>query len=225
MRARLFASRIACCDTVRLNTQNHCLRFFHMSDTPIKIALLSGSLRGESLNTKLVTAVAGEIERQDGVEIDLISLNKLDLPIYDQDLEEKEFPAGAIELKRRLKESDGFLIGSPEYNGSISGALKNAIDWASRPRPDEEPLECFKGKGCGLLAASPGAIGGLRGLRHVRQILTQLQMVVIPQEFALSKAHEAFDDAGQIKDENARAMANNVGGSLVKMIRALKCDA
>jgi len=196
-----------------------------MSDTPIKIALLSGSLRGESLNTKLVTAVAGEIEGQDGVEIDLISLNKLDLPIYDQDLEEKEFPAGALELKRLLKESDGFLIGSPEYNGSISGALKNAIDWASRPRPDEEPLECFKGKSCGLLAASPGAIGGLRGLRHVRQILTQLQMVVIPQEFALSKAHEAFDDAGQIKDENARAMANNVGGSLVKMIRALKCDA
>lgn len=193
-----------------------------MPDTPIKVALLSGSLRGESLNTKLVLSVAGEIEKQGGVEIDLISLNKLDLPIYDQDIEDKEFPASAIELKKRLIDADAFLIGSPEYNGSISAALKNAIDWASRPRPDEEPLECFKGKGCGLLAASPGAIGGLRGLRHVRQILTQIQMVVVPQEFALGKAHEAFDDNGQIKDENARKMANNVGHALVKITRLLK---
>ncbi|MHA7813135.1 MAG: NADPH-dependent FMN reductase [Phycisphaerales bacterium] len=193
-----------------------------MPDTPIKVALLSGSLRGESLNTKLVLSVAGEIEKQGGVEIDLISLNKLDLPIYDQDIEDKEFPASAIELKKRLIDADAFLIGSPEYNGSISAALKNAIDWASRPRPDEEPLECFKGKGCGLLAASPGAIGGLRGLRHVRQILTQIQMVVVPQEFALGKAHEAFDDNGQIKDGNARKMANNVGHALVKMTRLLK---
>lgn len=193
-----------------------------MSQAQIKIALLSGSLRGDSLNTKLVLAVAGEIEKQGGVEIDLISLNKLDLPIYDQDIEDKEFPASALELKKRLIAADAFIIGSPEYNGSISGALKNAIDWASRPRPDEESLACFKGKACGLLAASPGAIGGLRGLRHVRQILTQIQMVVIPQEFALSKAHEAFDDNGQIKDENTRKMANNVGHSLVKMTRLLK---
>lgn len=193
-----------------------------MPETPIKIALLSGSLRGDSFNTKLVLAVAGEIEKQGGVEIDLISLNKLDLPLYDQDIEDKAFPAGALELKKRLIAADAFLVGSPEYNGSISGALKNAIDWASRPRPDEESLECFKGKACGLLAASPGAIGGLRGLRHVRQILTQIQMVVVPQEFALGKAHEAFDDHGQIKDENARKMANNVGQSLVTMTRLLK---
>lgn len=193
-----------------------------MSDTAITIAVLSGSLRAESLNTKLVLSVAGEIEKMDGVKIDLISLNKLDLPIYDQDIEEKEFPSGADELKKRLIASDAFLIGSPEYNGSISGALKNAIDWASRPRPNEESLACFKGKSCGLLAASPGAIGGLRGLRHVRQILTQLQMVVVPQEFALGKAHEAFDDLGQIKDEGARKMANNVGNSTIHMARLLK---
>ena len=193
-----------------------------MSDTSIKIAVLSGSLRGESLNTKLVTAVAGAIESQGGVEIDLISLNKLDLPMYDQDLEEKAFPDSVLELKKRLIAADAVLISSPEYNGSISGALKNAIDWASRPRPDEEPLACYKGKACGLLAASPGAIGGLRGIRHVRQILTQLQMVVIPQEFALGKAHEAFGDQGQIKEESTRNMANNVGQSLVKMARLLK---
>lgn len=193
-----------------------------MSQESVRIALLSGSLRAESFNTTLVLSVAAEIEKQGGVEIDLISLNRLDLPIYDQDIEDRAFPSPGLELKDRLKAADAFLIGSPEYNGSISAALKNAIDWASRPRPDEEPLECFKGKACGLLAASPGAIGGLRGLRHVRQILTQIQMVVIPQEFALAKAHEAFDENGQIKDEKARDMANNVGRSLVTMARMLK---
>ena len=193
-----------------------------MAETPIRIALLSGSLRADSFNTKLVLSVAGEIEKLDGVEIDLISLNKLDLPIYDQDIEDKKFPEAALELKKRLIAADAFLISSPEYNGSISAALKNAIDWASRPRPDEEPLACFKGKACGLLAASPGAIGGLRGMRHVRQILTQLQMVVVPQEFALGKAHEAFDDKGQIKEEPVRKLANNVGHALVRMTRMLK---
>lgn len=193
-----------------------------MSSTPIKVAVISGSLRGESLNTKLALAVAGEIEKSGGVELDVISLKTLDLPMYDQDVEDAQFPSSAVELKSRLKAADAVLIASPEYNGSISGALKNAIDWASRPRPDEEPLACFKGKACGLLAASPGAIGGLRGLRHVRQILTQLQMVVVPQEFALGKAHEAFDDQGQIKDENARGMAQGVGRSMVKMAGLLK---
>jgi len=193
-----------------------------MSKTPLKFAVFSGSLRKESLNTKLALFVAGEIERTEGVELDLISLNALDLPIYDEDIKTAEFPAAAMELKRRLIAVDGFLIGSPEYNGSISGALKNAIDWASRPRPDEEPLACFKGKTCGLLAASPGAIGGLRGIRHVRQILTQVQMHVVPQEFALAKAHEAFDSDGKLRDEAARNMAINVGRSLVNVTRALK---
>lgn len=193
-----------------------------MTQKTVRIALLSGSLRADSFNTKLVHSVAVEIEKQGGVEIDLISLNTLGLPMYDQDIEDKGFPPSATELKARLKAADAFLIGSPEYNGSISAALKNAIDWASRPRPDEEPLECFKGKACGLLAASPGAIGGLRGLRHVRQILTQLQMVVIPQEFTLAMAHEAFDGNGRIQDAHTRVKADKVGYALVEMARLLK---
>ncbi len=193
-----------------------------MSDTPVKFAVFSGSLRKESFNTRLVLFVAGEMGASSGVEFDLISLNELDLPIYSQDIEDQEFPKSALELKKRLIAVDGFLIGSPEYNGSISGALKNAIDWASRPRADEESLACFKGKTCGLLAASPGALGGLRGIRHVRQILTQVQMLVIPQEFALAKAHEAFDAHGSLVDENARMMALNVGRSLIRTTRAIK---
>lgn len=192
-----------------------------MAETPLKIALLSGSLRNASFNSKLVRFVAGTLKAQGGVEIDEISLKALDLPMFSEDLEAEGFPASADELKRRLIDADVVLIASPEYNGSFSGALKNAIDWASRPRPDEAQLACFKGKVAGLLAASPGAIGGLRGLRHVRQVLTQLQMVVVPQEFALGVAHEAFDEAGQLKDDRTAGLAKGVGEAAVTMARKI----
>ena len=193
-----------------------------MTDTPIRIAMISGSLRKGSFNTKLLKQVGDIMSQSGGVELDHISLSELDLPMFSEDLEAEAFPESALELKRRLIAADGVLISSPEYNGSFSGALKNAIDWASRPRPDEEQLACFKGKVCALLAASPGAIGGLRGIRHVRQVLTQLQMHVIPQEFALGKAHEAFDDNDQLKDEFPQKMAKNVGESLVRLTRMHK---
>jgi chromate reductase len=190
-----------------------------MSDSPLKVALISGSLRNGSFNSTLVRYVGRSLE---GVELDEISLAELDLPMFSEDLEAAGFPESALELKQRMIAADVMLIASPEYNGSFSGALKNAIDWASRPREGEPMLACYKGKVVGLLAASPGAIGGLRGLRHVRQVLTQLQMVVVPQEFALGTAHEAFDENGDLKNERAAGSAQGVGESAVKMARALK---
>ena len=192
------------------------------SETPIRVAIISGSLREGSYNTSLVRFVGQYISSGNAVEIDEISLAQLDLPMFSEDLESSHFPESALELKKRLIAANAFLIASPEYNGSLSGALKNAIDWASRPRPNEAQLACFKGKVCGLLAASPGAIGGLRGIRHVRQILTQIQMHVVPQEFALGKAHEAFDDSGNLKEETAAVLSKSVGDSVVKTTRALK---
>jgi len=100
--------------------------------------------------------------------------------------------------------------------------LKNAIDWASSPSEGEKPLACFKGKVCGIVSASPGAIGGLVGLAHLRQILTRLQMVVVPTEYALGVAHEAFDADGKLKDEKASTMAKGVGLAVLGMINALK---
>jgi chromate reductase, NAD(P)H dehydrogenase (quinone) len=193
-----------------------------MSDSPIRVAMISGSLRAESYNTKLVRYVGSQLQLTHGVEIDEISLTSLDLPMFNEDTEAEHFPESALDLKNRLIAADAILIASPEYNGSLSGALKNAIDWASRPRPDEAQLACYKGKVCGLLAASPGAIGGLRGLRHVRQILTQLQMIVVPSEYALGVSHEAFDNDGQLKDERAATMAKGVGLAVIEMVQALK---
>ncbi|MCA9303943.1 MAG: NAD(P)H-dependent oxidoreductase [Phycisphaerales bacterium] len=186
---------------------------------PIRVAVISGSLRKGSFNTLLARYVAKHME---GVTIDEISLAELDLPMFSEDLEAESFPEAALELKRRMIAADAILIASPEYNGSISGALKNAIDWASRPREGEAPLACFKGKIGGLLAASPGAIGGLRGLRHVRQILTQLQMHMVPTEFALGTAHAAFDENGDIKDERSASFAKSVGDAVVHVASRLR---
>lgn len=190
--------------------------------SPVRIALLSGSLRKESYNTRLVRFVGSGIAG-DGVEIDEISLAALDLPMMNEDLEKEEgHSAGVLELKRRLIAADGVIYASPEYNGSVTGALKNAIDWASRPREGEAQLACFRGKVAGLLGASPGKLGGLRGIRDLRMILSGIGSVVVPGDFALSAAHEAFDGDGNIKDENTAKMAVGVGQAVVKTARALK---
>lgn len=189
--------------------------------SPVRVAFMSGSLRKGSFNTKLVRFVAGQI-RGAGVETEEISLADLDLPLMNEDLEKQGLPAGVLELKQRLIAADVLLMASPEYNGSLSPALKNAIDWASRPREGEAPLACFKGKVGGLLAASPGKIGGLRGLRHLRQILTQIQVIVHPNEFALGSAHEAFDEAGVVKDATAAKLAVGVGEAAVGLARAIR---
>jgi len=193
-----------------------------MPDQPIRVATLSGSLRKGSFNTQLVRYVGSKMSSGGEATIDEISLADLALPMFSEDLEAEGLPASVLELKDRLIAADAVLIASPEYNGSLSGALKNAIDWASRPREGEKPLACFKDKVGGLLAASPGAIGGLRGLLHVRQILTQLHMIVVPAEFALGVAHGAFDEDGQLKDERSATMAKGVGLAVLKMAQMHK---
>ncbi len=189
-----------------------------MSDS-IRVGVIWGSLRKDSYNKKLALFATSGL---DGVEVDHIDLAQLDLPMFSEDLEAQGIPANVNDLKDRMIKCDVVIVASPEYNGSFSGALKNAIDWASRPREGDAPLACFGGKVAGLLAASPGAIGGLRGMRHVRQVLTQLQMIVVPKEFALGKAHEAFDESGTIKDENAAGMARGVVEQAINVARALK---
>jgi NAD(P)H-dependent FMN reductase len=188
----------------------------------LRIALLSGSLRKGSYNTKLVRFVADRI-KGDGVEIDEISLADLDLPMMNEDLEKEQgHPKSVLDLKKRLIAADAVLYGSPEYNGSVTGPLKNAIDWASRPREDEKQLACFRGKVAGLLGASPGKLGGLRGIRDLRMILSGIGTHVVPGDFALSNAHEAFDADGRLKDENTAKLAVAVGESVVRTARALK---
>ena len=160
----------------------------------VKLLAFAGSTREGSLNQRLLD-VAADMARAEGAEVTSIRLRDFDLPLYDGDLEASAFPPGADELRRLFIEHDGFLIASPEYNGSVSGALKNAIDWASRPRPGESlvALPAFRGKVAGIMSASIGPFGGLRGLLALRQILGTIQTLVATEQVLVPLAEKAFD--------------------------------
>lgn len=165
-----------------------------------RILAFAGSTRADSFNRRLV-ALAAEKARAAGAEVTLLELAEFELPLYDGDREAAEgLPPGAVRLKALMVEHDAFLIACPEYNGSITPLLKNAIDWASRAADGEPPLVAYRGKLAALLAASPGALGGLRGLVHVRAILSGIGVLVTPGQFALSAAHKAFTDGGTLAD-------------------------
>jgi chromate reductase len=125
-------------------------------------------------------------------------------------------------FKALLKEHDAILIASPEYNSSLSAALKNAIDWASRSEAGEKPLEAFKGKVAGVMACSPGALGGLRGLVHLRSILGNIGVIVVTEQTTVPSAIKAFNDGGDLGDEKVQASAKNVGARVYAVASALK---
>jgi chromate reductase len=188
-----------------------------------KIVAFAGSTRAGSFNKKLIH-VAAQAARDAGAEVTMVDLKDLPMPLYDGDLEEASgLPENAKKWKAILRAHDGFLISSPEYNSSITGVLKNAIDWASRTETDDEPdLICFRGKTAALVSASPGALGGMRALVHVRSILGNIGVLVLPDQVSISTAHEAFDDAGKLKDERKAKKIAALARSLVETLRKLK---
>jgi chromate reductase, NAD(P)H dehydrogenase (quinone) len=187
-----------------------------------KILAFAGSTRNGSYNKKLIkVAVRGA--QAAGAEVTLIDLRELALPIYDGDLEDAQgLPPGARRLKDLMLAHDGLLISCPEYNSSISGVLKNAIDWASRPAAGEKPLECFDGKVASLMSASPGALGGLRGLVTVRSILSNIKVIVLPDQVAVGKADQAFHEDGTMIDAKQQAAVERLGQKLSATIAKLK---
>lgn len=185
-----------------------------------KILAFSGSLRRDSFNSKLVR-VAGGGASEAGAEVEYLDLRELELPLFDQDLEDEyksrgSLPEGVTRLQEAMLSCGGLLIASPEYNSSFTPALKNAIDWASRRRNEAGKLACFEGKVAGLVAASPGRLGGIRGLNDLRSVLGSIGVIVLPGQYALSGAHEAFDEQGELKDGQARGAARGVGAALAR---------
>ena len=116
----------------------------------------------------------------------------------------------------------GLLIASPEYNSSISGVLKNTIDWVSRPDPGEAPLTCFVDKVAVIMSASPGALGGLRGLVHLQAILGNIKVIVLPDQIAVPKAYDAFNSDGTLKDAKQQAAVEKLGFNLAMVLAKLK---
>lgn len=189
---------------------------------PVKLAAFSGASRKESFNKKLLEQ-AVTAARQTGAEVTVVELAAYNMPIYDGDDEAASgLPAGAVEFKKLLRESDGILIASPEYNSAYSALLKNAIDWASRSGKDEPPGSVFAGKVAGIVSASPGALGGLRGLFALRELLQNLGVTVLPNMQAVGQAMSAFNDDGTLKDEKTAAGVAGVAGGLVTTLQKLK---
>ncbi len=193
-----------------------------MASTP-KILAFAGSTRIDSYNKKLVK-IAATGAKAVGAQVTYLDLRDLPLPLFDEDLEAEEgLPANARTLKDLMISHQGFLIASPEYNSSVTGVLKNAIDWASRPSPNEAPLAltAFADKVATIMSASPGGLGGLRGLVHLRSILGNIKVLVLPDQVAISKAYEAFNPDGTLKDPKQQQSIEKLGEGLTKILLKL----
>ena len=193
-----------------------------MASTP-KILAFAGSTRTGSFNKKLVHVAAGAA-RAAGAEVTLVDLRDYAMPLYDGDLEEKDgLPEAAKKLKALLVASDGLLLSCPEYNSSITGVLKNTIDWVSRQETDDEPdLVAYRGKVVALLSASPGGFGGMRGLVTVRSIFGNIGAIVLPDQVSVSKAHEAFEADGSLKDKKLHGRVEKLAKTLAETCAKLR---
>jgi len=187
-----------------------------------KIAVVVGSTRDGSFNKMLGELAVASLVAQ-GADVTRVDLSTFDLPLYSAALEAGAFPADALRLKGILAAQDGHIYVSPEYNGSLPPLLKNAIDWASRPTGDEGlvALTAYRGKVAAIMSASLSPFGGLRALLHLRQILSTIQMLVIPEQVAIPAAYAAFDEQGALKDALPASLVDITTARLIAVAKAL----
>jgi chromate reductase len=161
----------------------------------VKVLAVSGSLRGDSYNTSLLRAAIEAAP--EGVEVELFDPAGIrELPLYDQDLDSNEPPEPVMRLREAWGSADALLFATPEYNGSVPGGLKNAIDWASRPRLEAALLN----KTVSVVGASPGQFGAMWAQADLRKILGTAGARVVGDELPVTRAHEKFDSAGRLLD-------------------------
>ena len=183
-----------------------------MSDSSIRILGISGSLRQHSFNRGLLRAA--QEDAPDGVQIDVFDLN--DVPLYNEDLNAAGPPQPVVALQTAVRDADALLIATPEYNTSMSGVLKNAIDWASRPFPNHG----LRDKPVALMGASPGRRGTARAQGDVRSVLTALGCHVLPEPLLqVSAAREKFSVEGDLQDEAVRQQVRELLEALVEWTR------
>ncbi|MFI9203217.1 NADPH-dependent FMN reductase [Streptomyces sp. NPDC053048] len=182
---------------------------------PMRLLVLGASLRAGSLNTRLATLVTRLIEEA-GAVVDRARLKDFPMPVYDGDDEDTGgIPEGALALRDRLQACDAFVIASPEYNASLPGGLKNAIDWVSRIRPQP-----FKDKQALLVSASPSMVGGNRGLWSLRIPLEHLGTRLYPDMFSLAAAHQAFTDDGDLTNTSLHQRLTETVADFLHLVEA-----
>lgn len=177
-----------------------------MSHSSTKLLFFAGSAREASFNKRLAR-LGAEIAEANGIAATFADLGDYPMPLYDADLQALDgIPENAKKFEALMKVHTGVFIACPEYNASITPLLKNTLDWVSRVRIEgEEPLAVYKTRVFALGAASPGGMGGLRGVNVVRTTLELgLGALVLPDQFAVPKAGEAFEDNGHLKNKDAQ---------------------
>lgn len=166
----------------------------------VNVLAFAGSTRSGSYNKQLVLEAAN-MAKQMGAHVSTIDLNNYPMPFYDGDLETNSgMPEKARQLRNQMIQNQVIIIATPEYNGSISAVLKNAIDWASRSEQGGPSRDAFKGKIFLLLSASQGPGGGKRSLAHLKSIIENVGGTVLSEEISLANAHQAFDSQGHLND-------------------------
>jgi chromate reductase len=186
-------------------------------ETGVRVLLFAASLRRESLNVRLA-GVARRILEERGVDVDYATMRDFDCPSYDGDEESANgLPAPAQRFHDRILGADAFIIAAPEYNGSMSGVLKNAIDWASRFRPQP-----FNGKQGFLMSASPSMAGGNRGLWALRVPLEHLGARVYPDMFSLAQAHTGFTEDGHLSHASLEPRLAGILGCFLELVESSK---
>ncbi|MEO5686267.1 MAG: NAD(P)H-dependent oxidoreductase [Burkholderiaceae bacterium] len=193
---------------------------------PIRLLIISGSERAGSFNRSLAR-VAAAAARRDGCDVTELDLRALLLPLYDGDIEHASgVPAAALQLRDALHAHDALLLVTPEYNAFPTPLVLNAFDWLSRipaTAPGGGGMAATTNKPAALLSASPGPLGGLRSMNLLRQYLQgAFAMIVVPQQFALGRASEAFDEAGALKDAKSQQVVEGVLGAVGDLATALK---
>ena len=188
-----------------------------MANTPLRIVGISGSLRKGSFNT---AALRAAIElAPEGVSIEQAGIG--DLPLYNDDVRQAGYPPPVERLRSQLTAADAILLVTPEYNYSVSGVMKNAIDWASRP-----PNQPFDGKPVAIMGASGGLLGTARAQYHLRQMLVFLNALPVNKpEVMIGQASQKFDEAGRLTDEPTREFIGKLLVSLAAWTRRLQTTA
>lgn len=186
-----------------------------------RILVFAGSARRDSLN-KTLARLAAQRCNELNAETTFIDLAEFPMPLYDGDIEAGDGPPeNAFRLQTLIAAQDGLLIASPEYNNSLPALLKNTLDWVSRT-PRVRGTNPFAGKVAGLLAASPGSLGGMRGLDHVRRVLDTLGMLVLPGVVAVGHADTAFDADGRLLEAGSDKRLDGLCRQLIDTSTRLK---
>lgn len=183
-----------------------------------KLLAFCGSIRKQSYNRKLLDKVATEAEKA-GAEVQLADLSAFPMPVYNGDLEaESGLPPQVEAFKSLMQDHDGYIIGSPEYNGFLTPLLINTLDWCTRAGDGSGDLSAFADKPVMITSASPGRFGATRSAAHLRNMLGGIGCIVVPYTVSLPSAGNAFHESGELADSDMRSRVTRSAARYVRFV-------